>query len=56
MNDSAYKEMMENAASYNTRLSSERTMRLPFLDSQTGKENHLNSSRKIGLFSPVQGL
>lgn len=43
MNDPVYKETVENAASYNSRLSSERTMRLPFLDSQTGvAQNHSN--------------
>lgn len=43
MNDPVYKETVENAASYNARLSSERTMRLPFLDSQTGvAQNHSN--------------
>ncbi|CAL8090490.1 unnamed protein product [Orchesella dallaii] len=43
MNDPVYRETVENAASYNARLSSERTMRLPFLDSQTGvAQNHSN--------------
>ncbi|XP_072030944.1 zinc finger protein ubi-d4-like isoform X2 [Amphiura filiformis] len=31
-----YKEALENAASFNTRLMNERKMRLPFLDSHTG--------------------
>ncbi|CAL1285902.1 unnamed protein product [Larinioides sclopetarius] len=36
LNDSFYKDAMEHAASYNTRLCLERKMRLPFLDQQTG--------------------
>lgn len=35
-NDPSYKEMVENAAQFNSRLGAERTMRLPFLDNQTG--------------------
>ena len=38
-----YKERIDNAASYNSRLCSERKLRLPFLDSQTGvAQNHSN--------------
>ena len=36
MNDTAYREAIENSANYNTRLCIERRLRLPFLDSQTG--------------------
>ena len=36
MNEQYYKECVEQAANYNARLSAERRMRLPFLDSQTG--------------------
>lgn len=38
-----YKERIDNAASYNSRLCSEKKLRLPFLDSQTGvAQNHSN--------------
>lgn len=41
LNDSAYKEMLENSETYNTRLCIERRLRMPFLDSQTGvAQNH----------------
>ncbi|KAF2898828.1 hypothetical protein ILUMI_07346 [Ignelater luminosus] len=41
MNDQTYREILESAANYNTRLCIERRMRLPFLDSQTGvAQNH----------------
>lgn len=41
MNEQYYKECVEQAANYNARLSAERKMRLPFLDSQTGvAQNH----------------
>lgn len=36
LNDSAYRELGENSESYNTRLSIERRLRMPFLDQQTG--------------------
>ncbi|XP_046676527.1 zinc finger protein DPF3 isoform X2 [Homalodisca vitripennis] len=39
MNDSAYREAIENSANYNTRLCIERRMRMPFLDPQTA-QNH----------------
>jgi len=43
MNDSAYREAIENSANYNTRLCIERRMRMPFLDPQTGiAQNHSN--------------
>lgn len=43
LNEQFYKEMMDNAASYNARLCIERRQRLPFLDSQTGvAQNHSN--------------
>lgn len=41
LNDSAYKEMLENSETYNTRLCIERRLRMPFLDPQTGvAQNH----------------
>jgi len=41
INDSNYKEVLENSVNYNTRLCVERRMRLPFLDSQTRvAQNH----------------
>lgn len=41
MNDQTYREILESAANYNTRLCIERRLRLPFLDSQTGvAQNH----------------
>uniref|UniRef100_A0A1B6KPU8 PHD-type domain-containing protein n=2 Tax=Graphocephala atropunctata TaxID=36148 RepID=A0A1B6KPU8_9HEMI len=41
MNDSAYRDAIENSANYNTRLCIERRMRMPFLDPQTGiAQNH----------------
>lgn len=36
LNDSAYKEILENSETYNTRLCIERRLRMPFLDPQTG--------------------
>lgn len=36
MQDAAYREMIENSATYNTRLCIERKLRMPFLDAQTG--------------------
>lgn len=41
LNDSAYKEVLENSENYNTRLCIERRLRMPFLDPQTGvAQNH----------------
>lgn len=37
MRDTAYREIIENSATYNTRLCIERKLRMPFLDAQTGK-------------------
>jgi len=38
-----YREALENATSYNSRLCTERRQRLPFIDSQTGvAQNHTN--------------
>ncbi|KAJ4436059.1 hypothetical protein ANN_18686 [Periplaneta americana] len=37
LNDSSYREAIENSANYNTRLCIERRLRMPFLDSQTDK-------------------
>jgi len=38
-----YREALENVASYNSRLCTERRQRLPFIDSQTGvAQNHTN--------------
>ncbi|XP_021931535.1 zinc finger protein ubi-d4-like isoform X6 [Zootermopsis nevadensis] len=43
LNDSSYREAIENSANYNTRLCIERRLRMPFLDSQTGvAQNHSN--------------
>lgn len=36
LNDSTYRETIEYSANFNTRLCSERRLRLPFLDPQTG--------------------
>lgn len=41
LNDSAYRELIEISASFNTRLCLERKLRLPFIDNQTGvAQNH----------------
>ncbi|XP_055374282.1 zinc finger protein ubi-d4 isoform X2 [Condylostylus longicornis] len=41
LNDSAYKEILENSENFNTRLCIERRLRMPFLDPQTGvAQNH----------------
>lgn len=41
INDSAYKEVLENSENFNTRLCIERRLRMPFLDPQTGvAQNH----------------
>lgn len=37
LNDTAYREAIENSSNYNSRLCRERRLRMPFLDSQTGK-------------------
>jgi hypothetical protein len=37
MNEPTYRESIKNAAEFNSRLSQERTQRLPFLDHITGK-------------------
>jgi zinc finger protein ubi-d4 len=43
MNEPLYRESIKNAAEFNTRLSHERTQRLPFLDHITGvAQNHSN--------------
>lgn len=43
LSEQYYREALENVASYNSRLCSERRQRLPFLDSQTGvAQNHSN--------------
>ena len=36
-NNPGYKAYLENAVSFNRKLNEERKMRLPFIDSQTGK-------------------
>lgn len=36
LGDQFYKEAIEHCRSYNTRLCAERSVRMPFLDSQTG--------------------
>uniref|UniRef100_A0A182XEU2 PHD-type domain-containing protein n=1 Tax=Anopheles quadriannulatus TaxID=34691 RepID=A0A182XEU2_ANOQN len=41
LNDSTYKEIIENSETFNTRLCLERRLRMPFLDPQTGvAQNH----------------
>ncbi|KYM76478.1 Zinc finger protein DPF3, partial [Atta colombica] len=41
LNDTAYREAIENSSNYNSRLCRERRLRMPFLDSQTGvAQNH----------------
>ncbi|KAJ8970618.1 hypothetical protein NQ314_001153 [Rhamnusium bicolor] len=41
LNDTAYKEALENSVNYNSRLCLERKLRLPFIDTQTGvAQNH----------------
>lgn len=41
LNDSLYKEIIENSLSYNSRVCIERRLRLPFIDTQTGvAQNH----------------
>ncbi|KAL0109702.1 hypothetical protein PUN28_014615 [Cardiocondyla obscurior] len=41
LNDTAYREAIENSSSYNSQLCRERRLRMPFLDSQTGvAQNH----------------
>ncbi|KAL0273891.1 UNVERIFIED_CONTAM: hypothetical protein PYX00_006463 [Menopon gallinae] len=41
INDAAYCEILENSASYNSRICIERRMRMPFLDNHTGvAQNH----------------
>ncbi|CAG9860125.1 unnamed protein product [Phyllotreta striolata] len=41
LNEAAYNEALENSSNYNTRLSIERRLRLPFFDTQTGvAQNH----------------
>ena len=35
LNDNAYKEIIENSETFNTRLCIERRLRIPFLDAQT---------------------
>ncbi|KAJ8678904.1 hypothetical protein QAD02_014691 [Eretmocerus hayati] len=43
LNDSQYREAIENSSTYNSRLCRERRLRMPFLDSQTGvAQNHSN--------------
>ncbi|XP_063981761.1 zinc finger protein DPF3 isoform X5 [Diachasmimorpha longicaudata] len=43
LNDTAYREAIENSSTYNSRLCRERRLRMPFLDSQTGvAQNHSN--------------
>lgn len=37
LNDPSYKEIIENSSTFNSRLCAERRMRMPFIDTQTGK-------------------
>lgn len=43
LNDSAYKEAIENSETFNTRLCIERRLRMPFLDPQTGVAQYHSS-------------
>ncbi|XP_031356116.1 zinc finger protein ubi-d4 B-like isoform X2 [Photinus pyralis] len=59
MNDTSYREILESAANYNTRLCIERRLRLPFLDSQTGvAQNHsslyMNKRHRMPGMAPGQ--
>lgn len=38
LNDPSYKEIIENSSTFNSRLCAERRMRMPFIDTQTGKK------------------
>ncbi|XP_072948179.1 zinc finger protein ubi-d4 A isoform X2 [Epargyreus clarus] len=43
LNDSSYKELIENSSTFNSRLCAERRMRIPFIDTQTGvAQSHSN--------------
>ncbi|KAI5636180.1 PHD-finger domain-containing protein [Phthorimaea operculella] len=43
LNDSSYKEIIENSSTFNSRLCAERRMRMPFIDTQTGvAQSHCN--------------
>lgn len=37
LHDPSYKEIIENSSTFNSRLCAERRMRMPFIDTQTGK-------------------
>ncbi|XP_054281673.1 zinc finger protein neuro-d4-like isoform X2 [Macrosteles quadrilineatus] len=50
MNDSAYREAIENSANYNTRLCIERRMRMPFLDPQTERRKQRFNDLDSGVF------
>ncbi|CAH0547639.1 unnamed protein product [Brassicogethes aeneus] len=59
INDSSYKEILENSVNYNTRLCIERRLRLPFIDTQTGvAQNHcalfMNRRQRIPGLLPGQ--
>jgi len=51
LNDSSYREAIENSANYNTRLCIERRLRMPFLDSQTGNSTTEIFVIVVGIFS-----
>ncbi|KAK0168688.1 hypothetical protein PV327_002464 [Microctonus hyperodae] len=45
LNDTAYREAIENSSTYNSRLCRERRLRMPFLDSQTGPKRTKGGGR-----------
>ena len=52
-NDSAYKDYLENAVSFNRKLNEERKMRLPYIDGQTGvAQRHYN----VSTYSAFRGV
>jgi hypothetical protein len=53
LNDSSYREAIENSANYNTRLCIERRLRMPFLDSQTGNSTTEICVIVLGMFSYI---
>ena len=48
-NDSAYKDYLENAVSFNRKLNEERKMRLPYIDGQTGVAQRHYNVRTVSL-------
>ena len=54
LHDPAYRDAVENSASFNTRMSLEKKMRLPFLDAQTGK--YVNNNCQTYLLKELPSL